>query len=185
MSQAAVDECRSRMEKTVESFKRELMGLRTGRANASLVADIRVDYYGTPTPLKQIANISVPEPKLLVVHPYDKSSLQAIEKAIQNADIGINPNNDGNFIRLPVPPLTEETRRDLVKQATKMGEESRVALRNIRRDANEKIKEAEKSKQITEDQRKKFLDDVQKTTDTFVKQIDELVKKKENDMMQV
>jgi ribosome recycling factor len=173
------------MEKTVESLKRELMGLRTGRANASLVADIRVDYYGTPTPLKQIANISVPEPKLLVVHPYDKSSLQAIEKAIQNADIGINPNNDGNFIRLPVPPLTEETRRDLVKQATKMGEESRVALRNIRRDINEKIKEAEKSKEITEDQRKRFLEDVQKTTDTFVKEVDELVKKKENDMMQV
>ncbi|MFH1759791.1 MAG: ribosome recycling factor [bacterium] len=185
MSDLIINECKERMQKTLESLNKELMGLRSGRANASLVADIKVNYYGTPTPLKQLANISIPEAKLLVIQPYDKTSLGEIEKAIQSADIGINPNNDGNFIRLPIPPLTEDTRRDLVKQAKKMGEEKKIALRNVRRDSNDKVKEAEKNKEITKDEQKKTLDDIQEVTGDFVKRIDNMIQKKEQEILSV
>ncbi|MEW6040962.1 MAG: ribosome recycling factor [Elusimicrobiota bacterium] len=185
MNNTILNDCKVRMEKSIESLKKELMKLRSGRAHSSLVSDIKVDYYGTLTPLKQLSNITVPEPKLIVIQPYDKSILGAVEKAIQSADIGINPHNDGNFIRLPIPPLSEETRNDLAKQIKKVGEENKISLRSTRRDCNEKIKEAEKKKEITEDQRKRMLDEVQKMTDNYVKMVDDIISKKESEIKQV
>ena len=174
-----------KMAKTIEALKYEYTTIRAGRANAQMLDKIRVDYYGTPTPVNQIGAISVPEPRTIMISPWDKSAMAEIEKAIRNSDLGLNPTNDGNVIRLSVPALTEERRKELAKQSHKVAEEFKVRLRNERRDANDKLKKLEKDGEITEDELKKAQDEVQKTTDKFIKEIDALAKAKEADIMEV
>jgi ribosome recycling factor len=173
-----------RMTKSVEAFERELVHIRTGRASPSLLDSIKVDYYGSETPLNQVASISIPEPRSITIQPWEKKMLAPIEKAILKSDLGITPANDGNFIRLNIPPLTEERRRDLVKMVKKITEDSRVAIRNIRRDANEQLKKAEKASDISEDQNKRALVEVQKLTDNYIEQIDEIFQDKEKEIME-
>lgn len=174
-----------KMAKAVEFLHKELSGLRTGKASPSLVENITVDYYGAPTRLREIANISTPEARLLVINPYDPTSLGAIEKAVLAANIGITPLNDGRIIRVPIPELSEERRRDLTKVAKKMAEDARVAIRNIRRDANEAIKVLHKGGKATEDERDAGTEEIQKYTDQHIKKIDDMVAAKEKEMMAV
>lgn len=171
--------------KAIKSLQHQFTKVRTGRANASVLDGVTVDYYGTPTPIKGVGQISTPEARLLQIQPFDKSIISEIEKAIINANLGLNPGNDGNFIRISFPALTEETRKDLVKQIKKMGEDAKIAIRNSRRDQNEKVKKAEKDKAITEDDVKKFTDEVQKVTDKYIKEVDEIVSGKEKELMTV
>lgn len=178
-------ECEDRMKKTVELFRKDLAGLRAGRATPALVEKITVDYYGTPTLLNQMANISVPEARLLVIQPWDKTQINNISKAIQKSELGITPNSDGNVIRLAVPQLTQERRTDLVKVVRKKGEEEKVALRNIRRDSIEMLKAYKKDGDITEDEERKGLDDIQKLTDKYVKEVDHVAEAKEKEIMEV
>ena len=178
-----LDDIKERMGKTIDSYKKELSKLRTGRANAALVDGITVDYYGVPTPIDQTSQISVPEARLLMIKPYDKSILGDIEKAINAANIGISPNNDGQVIRLNVPALTEETRKELAKKVKVFAEDAKVAIRNVRRDANDIIKKAEKANEITEDDVISDEADVQKLTDDFIKQIDAIAAEKEKDIL--
>ncbi|HEY8462697.1 MAG TPA: ribosome recycling factor [Bacillota bacterium] len=173
------------MKATIEATKRELAAVRTGRANAGILDRVMVEYYGTPTPLKQLASISVPEARMIVIQPWDKAAVSAIEKAIQKADLGLNPVNDGGTIRLPVPQLTEERRKELVKVVKKEAEEKRVAIRNLRRDANEKAKAMEKNGRISEDEGKRALDEIQKLTDKYIAEIDRLLGQKEKEIMEV
>lgn len=173
------------MNKTIEALKSEFTTIRAGRANAQMLDKIRVDYYGTPTPVNQVGAISVPEPRTLMINPWDKTAMAEIEKAIRNSDLGLNPTNDGQVIRISVPALTEERRKELAKQAGKVSEEFKVRLRNERRDANDKLKKMEKDGDITEDDLKKSQDEVQKLTDKFVKEVDALLKAKEQDIMAV
>lgn len=181
----ALKDAKERMEKTIQTTQSELTRIRTGRASASLLDTVRVDYYGSISPLKQVANISVPEPRLIVVQPWDRSMMGEIEKAIMKADIGITPNSDGAVIRLPVPPLTEERRKEMVKLVHQMGEDAKVAVRNIRRDVLDQLKKAQKSSQISEDEEYNAGIDVQEMTDEFVKKVDDLVKAKETEVMEV
>lgn len=174
-----------KMQKRIDSLKNELSAIRAGRANPAVLDKVMVDYYGTPTPVQQVAAVSVKEGKMLVIQPWDKSLIRAIEKAIQTSDIGINPNNDGSVIRLAFPPLTEERRREISKQAKKYGEEAKVSVRSIRRDANEKLKEMKKSAEITEDDEKNGEEQVQKMTDKFCKEIDGIVAAKEKEIMEL
>ncbi len=174
-----------RMDKAIEALKRELASIRTGRANTALLDQIQVDYYGTPTPVNQVANVSAPEPRLILIQPWEKSMIGAIEKAILTSDLGISPNNDGTVIRLAIPQLTEERRKELVKVVHKKAEEAKVAIRNIRRDANDTLKKEEKAKVITEDVSKEGQDKIQKLTDSKIKAVDELVVKKEKDVLEV
>lgn len=174
-----------RMKKAIEHLTKDLASLRAGRANPGMLDRIMVDYYGEPTPLNQLANITVPEARLLVIQPWDKHSIADIEKAIMKSDLGINPSNDGNVIRLAIPQLTEERRKDLVKLVKKRGEEAKVAVRNIRREANDMIKQAEKEKLVSEDEEKKGNEDIQKITDKGVKEIDAILYAKEKDVMEV
>jgi ribosome recycling factor len=176
---------KARMDKAVSDLQHEMASIRTGRASLGILDHIRVDYYGTPTPLHQVGNISVPDARMLVVQPWDKSMLGPIEKAIQKADLGLNPVNDGSVIRLPVPQLTEERRKDLVKVVKKEGEEKKVMIRNLRRDANDKVKVLEKDAKISEDEGKKGLDDIQKLTDRYIHEIDKLLEQKEKEIMEV
>ena len=178
-----LDDIKARMEKSIDSYKRELSKLRTGRASAALLEGITIDYYGSPTPIDQTSQIAVPEAKQLTIKPYDKTILGDIERAINAANIGIVPNNDGEIIRLNVPALTEETRKDLAKKVKGFAEDAKVAIRNVRRDANDVIKKAEKAKEITEDDVKSYENDVQKMTDDFIKQIDALGTEKEKDIL--
>jgi len=171
------------MLKTIEATKKEFSLVRTGKANPAILNVISIDYYGAPMPLNQIASISVPEPQMLMVKPYDKSILKQIEKAIQIADLGFNPINDGEVIRIPVPSLTEQIRKDLVKQVKKMAEENKVAIRNIRRDILDELKKMEKDALISEDVLKKSTEEVQKLTDKYIGQIDQLAKEKEQIIM--
>lgn len=173
------------MDKAIGSFSRQLASIRAGRANASLLDRISVLYYGAPTPLNQMAGISVPEARLMVIQPYDKTTLGDIEKAILKSDIGITPSNDGSVIRLAVPALTEERRKELVKEVKKEAEDSKVAIRNVRRDANEELKKLEKNGDITEDELRREGDEIQKLTDSFIVKIDELAKDKENEIMEI
>jgi ribosome recycling factor len=175
----------NKMEKTIQVMKDELHSIRAGRANPSLLDHITVDYYGVDTPLKQLANISVPEPRMLMIQPYDPTTIQAIEKSIMVSDLGINPSNDGKSIRLGLPILTEDRRKELAKLVKKVGENSKIALRNERRDANDKLKKQEKDNEITEDTLKSAEDAVQKMTDKYVKMIDDLVKQKEEEIMEL
>lgn len=185
MPKELLSETEERMGKAGEALSRDLAGVRTGKANPSLLDSIKVDYYGTPTPLRQIANVAAPEPRLIVVQAFDKTALPEIEKAIQKADLGLNPSNDGNLIRIPIPPLTEDRRKDLGKIVKKMGESAKVAVRNIRRDANDKLKKLEKDSEITEDDSKRDHDKVQELTNKQVEEIDKMVSRKEEEVMEV
>ena len=175
----------AQMDKTIEALKYEFSTIRAGRANAQMLDKIRVDYYGTPTPINQIGSISVPETRTLVINPWDKSAMKEIEKAIMNSDLGLNPTNDGDVIRLNVPALTEERRVELTKKAKKAAEEFKVRIRNERRDANDKLKKMQKDGEITEDELKRGQEDVQKLTDKYIKEIDSLLAVKEKDIMAV
>lgn len=185
MTQQVLNQAQEKMTKSINAFSRELASIRAGVANASLLDRITVDYYGSPTPINQMAGISVPEARLLVIQPYDKSILGEIEKAIMRSDIGITPTNDGNVIRLAVPALTEERRKELVKQVKKEAEDAKVAVRNVRRDANDDLKKLEKNGEITEDELRGFNDDIQKLTDNSIVKIEELVKEKEKEILTV
>ncbi len=185
MANTVLKQTKEKMELAVQSFSRNLATVRAGRANPSLLDSVYVDYYGASTPLNQLASIGVPEARLLVITPYDKTALGDIEKAIQKADLGLSPSNDGNVIRISIPALTEERRKELVKVVGKFAEESRVQVRNIRRDANDQLKALEKKSEITEDELRKLQDDVQKETDNFIGKIEQLVEQKEEEIMEV
>src|SRR5579863_7941089 len=176
---------KTRMDKAVEDFRREMTATRTGRASVHMLDGVTVDYYGSQMPLNQIAQVHAPEPQLITVQPFDASSLAAIEKAIRSADIGLNPMNDGKIVRVPVPALTEERRRDMVKHLNKVLEEHRTAIRNIRRDGNDAIKKAMKDKKITEDDEKRSIDEIQKLTDDEIKKMEEMSKGKEKEVMEI
>ncbi len=181
----ALESAKVKMEKTIAVFKKDLTHIRAGRANPQLLDGIMVDYYGTPTPLSQIGNISAPEPRMLVISLWDTKLIPNVEKAIQKSELGINPANDGKVIRLVVPELTEERRRDLAKSIHKKGEDAKVAIRSIRRDANEAFKKSKKASEITEDDFNVLEDEVQKYTNDHTKTIDEMVKEKEKEIMEV
>lgn len=174
----------SRMEKTVNALKEEYNSIRTGRASASIFDKVRVDYYGTPTPLNQVGTISIPEARMIVVSPFDKSLIGAIEKAIQKAELGLNPSNDGKVIRIAIPPLTAERRKDLVKQAKTTAENYRTTIRNVRRDGNEDLKKQQKAGEITEDQLKVESDKLQKLTDKYIEEINKAYEAKEKEIME-
>lgn len=185
MTANTVKEAANRMDKALVALSHEFGGVRTGRASGGILDKVTIEYYGTPTPLKQIASVSAPEPQLLVVSPHDKSSLNAIEKAIRSADLGFNPSNDGVVIRVPFPPLTEERRKELVKLCRQYAEEARVAVRNIRRDANDHFKRMERDHEISEDELRRMEAETQKATDAHIAEIDEMVKHKEAEIMEV
>ena len=176
---------KARMDKAVDDFRREMAATRTGRASVHMLDGIYIDYYGSQMPLNQIAQVHAPEAQLITVQPYDPSSLPVIEKTVRSSDLGLNPNNDGRVIRIPVPPLTEERRREMVKHLHKMLEEHRTAIRNIRRDGNEHIKKALRDKKITEDDERRSLDEIQKLTDEEIKKMEEMSKAKEKEVLQV
>jgi len=178
-------EAKKRMALTVEAFKAESGQVRTGRASASLVSGVKVDYYGTMTPMNQLATINVPESQLIVVQPYDGGALTNIEKAILMAELGLNPSNDGKVIRVPVPPLTEERRKEMIKVVKKIGEDHKVSIRNVRRDINSDLKAGEKDKEITEDDLRRGQVEIQKITDGFISQIDQLLSVKETEILKV
>ncbi len=176
---------KTRMEKAVEDFRREMAATRTGRANVHMLDTVSADYYGDQMPLNQIATIHAPEPQMITVQPFDPSALGSIEKAIRSADLGLNPMNDGKIIRVPVPALTEERRKDMVKHLHRCLEEHRSAIRNVRRDGNEAIKKALKDKKITEDDEKRALDEIQKLTDDEIKKMEEMSKAKEKEVLEI
>jgi ribosome recycling factor len=178
-------ETRPRMETVIEDFKRKLATVRTGRAAVSLLDTVLVDYYGTLTPLSQLASVHAPEPQMLTVQPWDQTQITAVEKAIRTADLGLNPSNDGKLVRIPIPPLTEERRKQLAKQVHDIAEDHRTAIRNVRRDSNEKLKKMLKDKLISEDAERDGLDEIQKVTNTFITKIDELSKTKEVEITSV
>ena len=180
-----IQDTKSRMKKSIENLSRELANISAGRANSNLLNGVNVDYYGAPTPVQQLASINVPEARLLVISPYDKTSVADIEKAIIAANLGVNPTSDGEVIRITVPALTEERRKELVKNVKKIGEDSKVSIRNIRRDINDQLKKDEKNGDITEDDLRSQTEDVQKVTDNSIKEIDNLVDEKEKDIMPV
>ncbi|MCE5304877.1 MAG: ribosome recycling factor [Chloroherpetonaceae bacterium] len=182
--QDILDNARKQMEQTLEHYKNQILKIRTGRASTSLLDGVYVDYYGSSTALNQIANVSTPDARSIIINPYDKSMLQAIEKAIQQADLGFNPQNDGAILRVPVPPLTEERRKEFVKLTKKYAEEGKVAIRNIRRDSMEELKKEEKNKAITEDEQKKGSDQLQKITDDFISRLDKIVADKEKELLE-
>src|SRR5689334_23949491 len=173
---------RARMEKAISDLQHEMASIRTGRASLGLLDHIRVDYYGTPTPLNQVANLHVPEPSLITIQPWDVSQIGPIEKAIRTSDLGLNPSNDGKLIRLPIPPLTEERRKELVKKLHAVAEHHRVSVRNIRRNGNEAVKKLLKDKKITEDEEKRAHDGIQKMTDTYMQKIDQASRTKEKEI---
>lgn len=185
MTKEILAAAQEKMEKSVSALSRQLASIRAGRANASLLDRIHVDYYGAPTPVNQMAGIAVPEARLLVITPYDKTIMGDIEKAIMKSDIGITPTNDGNVIRLAIPALTEERRKELAKQVKKEAEDAKVAVRNVRRDANDDLKKAEKNGDITEDDLRGYGEDIQKLTDDFIAKVDAVAKDKEQELLEV
>ena len=185
MANEVMDQAKDRMEKAIGGYTRELASIRAGRASAAMLDRLTVEYYGAPTPISQMAGISVPEARLLVIQPYDKTILADIEKAIMKSDIGITPSNDGTVIRLAVPALTEDRRKELVKSVKKEAEEAKIAIRNVRRDANEEFKKLEKSSEITEDELRRYGEEIQKLTDSQIVRIDEIAKDKENEIMEI
>jgi ribosome recycling factor len=180
-----IKETKPRMDGAVEDLRKRLATIRTGRAAVSLLDNVIVDYYGTPTPLNQMASVHAPEPNMLTVQPWDQTQVGPIEKAIRSADLGLNPSNDGKLVRVPVPPLTEERRRQLAKQVHETAEEHRTAIRNVRRDANDRLKRMLKDKQISEDAERDALEEVQKLTNNYITKVDELAKTKEQELMSV
>jgi ribosome recycling factor len=185
MIKETLAQTRTRMGKALEDFQAELATVRTGRATAALLDHIRIDYYGNPTPLNQVATLGVPEPNLLTVQPWDQSLISSIEKAIRSSDLGLNPMSDGKILRVPIPPLTEERRKELVKHLHRVLENHRTAVRSIRRDANEALKKLLKDKKISEDDEKRGIEDVQKLTDEFVAKLDGQGKSKESEILQM
>jgi ribosome recycling factor len=183
--EALVKETAARMERSIEAFRKELGKVRTGRASFSLLDGIKVDYYGTPTPLQQVGTLSVPESRLITITPWDAKMIGPIEKAIQGSGLGLNPASDGKVVRIPIPPLTEERRKELAKVVRKMAEDARVSVRNVRREAIEKLKDREKKKEISEDDVKRGQDRIQKETDACVKKIDDILKAKEQEILEV
>lgn len=178
-------EAEVRMEKSLEALHKELGGIRTGRATPSLIDRVQVDYYGTPTPLQTIAGITAPEARLLLIQPYDRSSIQAIEKALQKSELGLNPSNDGQVIRIAIPPLTEERRREFAKLVKQKAEEARIAVRNIRRDEVDHLRKLEKDGHVSKDEIERNISEVQRITDSFVGRVDDLTQKKEADILEV
>lgn len=183
--EALMKDSSARMERSIEAFRKELGKVRTGRASFSLLDGVKVDYYGTPTPLQQVGTLSVPESRLITVTPWDTKMIGPIEKAIQGSGLGLNPSSDGKTVRIPIPPLTEERRKELAKMVRKMAEDARVAVRNIRREAIEKLKDREKKKEISEDVVKRGQERIQKETDAHVKKIDDILKSKEQEILEV
>jgi len=180
-----IADARAHMQKAVDATKHEFAALRTGRASPALLEQIRVDYYGAPTPITQLATVTVPEPRLLVIHPWDKKMVKDVEKAILKSELGLVPSSDGVYVRVPIPPLTEERRRELVKVARKHAEEGRVAIRNIRREAKEMIEQLEEDGDISEDESKRGLEELQKLTDKMIAEIDALLAAKDKEIMEV
>ncbi|MDT2748272.1 ribosome recycling factor [Streptococcus parauberis] len=185
MANAIIEKANERFQQSHQSLSREYASIRAGRANASLLDRIQVEYYGAPTPLNQLASITVPEARVLMISPFDKSSIKDIERAINASDLGIAPANDGSIIRLVIPALTEETRKELAKEVKKVGESSKIAIRNIRRDAMDDAKKQEKAKEITEDELKSLEKDIQKATDDAIKHIDQMTANKEKELLEV
>lgn len=185
MPKSVMNDTKSKMTNAIQAFSRDLASVRAGRATPSILDKLTIDYYGSPTPVNQVAGISIPEARLIMIQPYDKSVLGDIEKAILKSDLGLSPSNDGSVIRLAVPALTEERRKDLVKQVKKEAEEAKVGIRNIRRDANDEFKKLEKKSEITVDDLRGYSDDVQKLTDDNISKIDEMAKDKEKEIMEV
>ena len=180
-----LDQSNERMSKTLDSLLHNFSKIRTGRASAAVLDDVKVNYYGVPTPVKQLSNINIPEPRMIIIQPFDVSTINEIVKAIQAANLGITPENDGKVIRLPFPPLTEDKRKDIVKQVKKVSEDTKVAIRNIRREQNDEVKRIKKASEITEDQEKKLLEDIQKSTDKWIEKIDEMTRNKEKEILAV
>jgi ribosome recycling factor len=180
-----IEKTRNAMGKAIEAQKKELAKVRTGRASTTLLDEIRVDYYGTPTPLNQVGTLSVPEARLIIIQPWEKNLIGEIEKAILKSDLGLNPTSDGQLIRLAIPPLTEERRKEMGKLARRMCEDTKIAIRNIRRDANESLKKLQKDKEISEDEQKRGEKEIQDLTDEFVKKADEIVALKEKEIMEI
>lgn len=185
MPHEIIKDAEGSMKKSIENLHHELAGIRTGKANPALLDTIKVDYYGQLVPLKQVASIAVPEARLITVQPWERNLVPEIEKAIQSSELGLNPQSDGTLIRLPIPALTEDRRKELVKVVKKFAEDSKVAIRNLRRDANEKFKKKEKSHDISEDEMHTWQDEVQKLTDKYVEQIDHVVEAKEKEIMEI
>jgi ribosome recycling factor len=185
MLEEVYEEVERKMERSIEALRKDLSRIRTGRASLALLDGISVDYYGTATALNQMATLAVPESRLITIQPWDKTQIGSIEKAIQRSDLGLTPTNDGTLIRLSIPPLTADRRKDLVKQVKKVGEESKIALRNVRRDGNDMLKSLEKDKLVSEDDWRRGQDQVQKITDRYIAQIDEILQSKEHEVMEV
>jgi ribosome recycling factor len=185
MLEEIFEEAKDHMSKSIDAMKRDFATLRTGKVTTQIVDNIKVDYYGTPTPLNQVGNVVVQDATTIAINPWEKSMLSEIERAIQEANIGVNPNNDGDFIKLFFPPMTVEQRQEIVKQAKQMAEKAKVAIRNVRKEANNKIKRLEHDKEISEDEMKRALDQIQKLTDDFIAKVDESLKAKEADILRV
>ena len=185
MPKEIINQCEQKMQKSIEALKKDFATIRTGKANPAILNGITVEYYGSPMPINQIASVSAPEPQMILIKPYDKSILKAIEKAIQTSELGFNPQNDGDVVRIPIPALTEQTRKDLVKQAKKIAEENKVAIRNIRRDGMDQLKKLEKDSLISEDELKRRSDELQKVTDKYIENIDKAAAEKEKDSLSI
>lgn len=185
MISTVTDEAKSGMGKSLEALRRELGKVRTGRASLSLLDDVKIDYYGTPTPLNQVGTLAIPEPRLITIQPWEKNLIPEIEKAILKSDLGLNPSSDGVLIRLSIPALTEERRKEMVKATKRMGEDSKIAIRNVRRDANENLKMLQKEKEITEDEQKRGEKSVQDLTDEFIQKVDDIIAAKEQEVMEI
>lgn len=185
MTKEIIKESEDRMKKSVEAFRHDLATMKAGRATPALLDKLRVDYYGTPTPVNQVANIDIPDARTITIKPWDRTMLKAIEKSILTSDLGLNPNNDGIVIRLSLPPMTQDRRKELVKVVHKRAEEERVVVRNLRRDANEQVKKVEKERAISEDESKRAQDEVQKLTDKIIKEVDHVMDLKEKEIMEV
>ncbi len=185
MIEEVISSMKSEMKLAIEAMNKDFSRMRTGRANLAILDGIKVDYYGTATPLNQVASMSTPEPRLIVIKPWEKNMVPVIEKAILVGDLGLNPNNDGEVVRIPIPPLTEERRKELVKMVKGMGEDYKVQVRRIRRDSNEMLKQLEKEKEISEDDLHREMDKVQSNTDEFIKKIDEQIDKKEKEILEI
>lgn len=180
-----ISSAKSGMSKAIDAMKKDLAKVRTGRASTSLLDEVMVDYYGTPTPLNQVGTLSVPEARLITIQPWEKSIIPAIEKGILKSDLGLTPNSDGQLVRISIPPLTEERRKEMVKMAKRIGEDAKIAIRNARRDANEGLKKLEKEKEISEDELKRGEKDVQEITDANVKKVDEIIDQKEKEVLEI
>lgn len=185
MTKAVIAETRKRMDKTIEDLMRELTTVRTGRASVHLLDQVQVDYYGTLTPISQVATLHVPDPSMITVQPWDPSQIGSLERAVRASDLGLNPSNDGQIIRIPIPPLTEERRRELAKHVGKVAEQHKVAVRNIRRDANEQLKRMLKAKEISEDEESKGLEETQVLTNDFAQKVENVAKQKEMEILEV